>query len=235
MEAVYKFLAGIGYDHPLHAPLAHMPTGLAVGALLFLTAAFITRRYGMRTTAFHCSVMALIFAVPTALLGLADWQHYYACAWLHPIKMKLWLTAVLLVLLAFGIAVGARTRTGYAALFITYLLIVATVSALGFYGANLVYTEKSPAAALFKQGEKLYAANCGGCHPNGGNTITPDLPVLNSPQLKDTETFTKFNRNPTKPDGTRGTMPAFPKEKLSDEDMIQIYQYVTAVLAKQGK
>lgn len=234
MDTVYRFFAGIGYHHPLHAPLAHMPTGLVVGALLFLIAAWISRRHGMRITAFHCSVMALIFAVPTALLGLADWQQYYACAWLHPIKIKLWLTAVLFVLLALGAAVGARTRTGYAALLIIYLLSTATVSALGFFGADLVYTEKSPAAAELRQGEKLYASHCGGCHPNGGNIIVPDLPVLNSPQLINAETFSRFNRNPTRPDGSRGAMPAFPKEKILDDEMKQIYRYVTEELSKQG-
>ncbi len=188
----------------------------------------------MRITAFHCSVMALIFAVPTALLGLADWQQYYACAWLHPIKIKLWLTAVLFVLLALGAAIGARTRTGHAALFFIYLLSTATVSALGFYGADLVYKEKSPAAAGLRLGEKLYAAHCGGCRPGGGNTITPELPVLNSPQLKDAGTFSRFNRNPTRLDGSRGAMPAFPKEKISDEEMKQIYQFLTEVLSKQG-
>ncbi len=231
MEGVYKFLEGIGYSHPPHPPFAHMPIGLVIGAFLFLIAAFISRRQDMRKTAFHCTVLALIFAVPTAFLGVTDWQHYYAATWSNPIIIKIALTVVLFVLLVLGIVM--RKKTGYATLLAIYFLASLTVSALGYYGAQLVYAEKAPAATDLKKGEQLYTANCGGCHPNGGNTINPELPVLNSSKIKDVNTFIGFNRNPVKPDGSRGTMPAFPKDKLSDDDLKLIYQYVTGVLEKQ--
>lgn len=233
MEAAYNFLEGTGFNHPLHPPFAHMPIGLAIGAFCFIIAAIILRRPDMRKTALHCAVLALIFAVPTVFLGVTDWQHYYASTWSQPIKIKIGMTAFLFALLIAGIILGARKKTGISDLFLIYLFCTLTVSALGFYGAQLVYAEKGPADAGVQQGEKLYAANCSGCHPNGGNTINPELPVLNSPQLKDANAFINFNRNPVKPDGSRGTMPAFPKDRLSDDDLKQIYQYVTGVLSKQ--
>ena len=47
MEGVYKYLQGMGYDHPLHPPVVHMPTGLVIGAFLFILAAIILRRPDM--------------------------------------------------------------------------------------------------------------------------------------------------------------------------------------------
>lgn len=233
MGAIYKFLESMGFDHPLHPPFAHIPVGLVIGALLFSLASIILRRPDMKKTAWHCIVLALIFAVPTAYLGVTDWQHFYASTWSHPIQIKVALTVALFVLLLAGAILAAREKTGYTQIVLIYLLGSLTVAALGFYGAQLVYAAKGPAGGDLKQGEKLYAANCGACHPNGGNAISPDLPVLNSPQMKDSNTFINFNRSPVKPDGSRGLMPAFAKDKLSDDDLRQIYQYVKGVLAKK--
>ncbi|MDD5167461.1 MAG: c-type cytochrome [Syntrophales bacterium] len=77
-----------------------------------------------------------------------------------------------------------------------------------------------------QDGGKLYATHCGGCHPNGGNVINAGLPVAGSQKLKNLKTFTEFNRNPLKADGSKGMMPAFSKETISDPEMKQIYQYV---------
>lgn len=74
-------------------------------------------------------------------------------------------------------------------------------------------------------GADLYAAHCGGCHADGGNVITPALPVAGSAKMKSLAAFTAFNRNPLKSDGTKGTMPAFPKDKISDAEMKLIYEY----------
>jgi len=111
--------------------------------------------------------------------------------------------------------------------FFVYFLCFACVVGAGYFGASLVYPETSLASPdQFRDGENLYAANCASCHPGGGNVINPALPVVGSPHLKDLNTFTKFNRNPLRPDGSKGVMPAYPKEKISDEQMKLIYEYV---------
>lgn len=74
-------------------------------------------------------------------------------------------------------------------------------------------------------GADLYAAHCGSCHADGGNVITPALPVKGSPKMKSLAVFSAFNRNPVKADGTKGIMPAFPKDKISDAEMKLIYEY----------
>lgn len=74
-------------------------------------------------------------------------------------------------------------------------------------------------------GETLYNNHCGMCHPQGGTPMDPSLPVVGSAKMKSLDAFTAFNRKPVKADGSAGSMPAFPKDKISDEEMKLIYEY----------
>jgi hypothetical protein len=115
---------------------------------------------------------------------------------------------------------------------VVYFLCVLSVIGLGYFGGRLVFADKvADASEGLKNGEKLYAAHCGSCHPNGGNLIKPSLPVINSPTLKSVDTFIKYSRNPRRPDNTPGSMPAFSKQKLPDKEMKQIYEYIIDSLA----
>ena len=112
--------------------------------------------------------------------------------------------------------------------FVVYFFCLVAVVGVGHFGGQMVFSQNNTASASYiRSGEKLYAAHCGGCHPNGGNVINSALPVTGSPQLKNLSTFTKFNRNPVRPDGSKGVMAAFPQEKISDQEMKQIYEYIT--------
>jgi mono/diheme cytochrome c family protein len=77
-------------------------------------------------------------------------------------------------------------------------------------------------------GEKLFEANCRSCHPQGGNIINPKLPLRNSPQLADLDAFIAYNRNPKQPDGSKGIMPPYPPDKISDQQMRDLYNYSKA-------
>ncbi len=233
MESLYRFSQQFGYDHPLHPPFAHMPTGLVVGAFIFLLVAVVLRRKGVLTTAYHCLVLALIFVFPTAFLGVTDWLHFYKGVWSFPIQMKIALTVLLLIFLIAAIVTEIKETGGPMRRFVIYLVCVAAVVGLGYFGGQLVFAEKGTAVSSddAKAGERLYATNCGGCHPNGGNVINPALPVIGSAPLKSPDAFIQFNRNPVRPDGSKGTMPAFTKERLSDQELKEIYQYITTVMA----
>ena len=63
------------------------------------------------------------------------------------------------------------------------------------------------------------------CHPHGGNKINPAIPLIGSSKTKSLAVFTAYNRNPLKADGSKGVMPAFPKDKISDQEMKLIYDY----------
>jgi mono/diheme cytochrome c family protein len=78
-----------------------------------------------------------------------------------------------------------------------------------------------PGAAIFRD-------NCASCHPNGGNVVTPGLPLKGSSKLADFNTFLNFIRHPKMPDGSMGLMPAFSKSKISDRQPRNRYQFMTA-------
>jgi mono/diheme cytochrome c family protein len=105
-------------------------------------------------------------------------------------------------------------------------LCVVTAFVLGFFLAALASSAGDKALAAEKAAdEKLYADLCGACHPGGGNIMNAALPVAGSSRLQSLDAFGKFNRKPVKPDGSKGDMPAFSKEDLSDQDMKMIYEY----------
>ena len=106
IEFIYQILTKFGYTHPLHPTLTHVPIGLVIGAFLFALAALIFRWTSLIQTARHCVILALIVVVPTALLGIMDWQHFYGGAMLFPIKMKLVLACVLLIFLVLAVIFG---------------------------------------------------------------------------------------------------------------------------------
>jgi mono/diheme cytochrome c family protein len=100
------------------------------------------------------------------------------------------------------------------------------------FGGELVYGEKTAPVAEkselknYQIGREIYAANCGGCHANGGNVIRPELPVKHSPKTDDFNTFLAWIRNPKAP------MPAYPSQVLSDQQAENIYQYIIHVVNK---
>jgi mono/diheme cytochrome c family protein len=104
-------------------------------------------------------------------------------------------------------------------------LCVAVAAGLGFFPADLNPSHTQALAAEQPDGARLYATHCGVCHPDGGNIINQQLPVVGSSHLKTLDAFTKFNRQPLKADGSKGIMPAFSKEAISDQNMKMIYDY----------
>jgi len=230
-DSVYQFLEKIGYPHPIHPSETHIPIGLVVGAFFFAWLAFLFRRPGLASTARHCIILAFIFVFPTILFGLMDWQHYFAGAWLFPIKMKLPLACVLLVLLFIDIVLGQKFGVESKSTLTLYTLSFLTVVFIGFFGGQLVYSGWTPVAPKeFQAGAKIFRARCSGCHPHGGNIIVSNLPLRNAPQLAELNSFAAFIRNPKMPDGSKGIMPPFPASRISDPDDKELYQYIINVL-----
>jgi uncharacterized membrane protein len=80
IDAFYSFLEKIGYLHPIHPAMTHMPIGLVVGSLFIGAAALIFSHASMARSAYYTLVLALIFWFPTVTFGLLDWQRYYGGA-----------------------------------------------------------------------------------------------------------------------------------------------------------
>jgi hypothetical protein len=83
-------------------------------------------------------------------------------------------------------------------------------------------------------GAEIFNANCSSCHPNGGNTITPNLPLAGAPQLTDYDRFLAYIRHPILPNGSPGPMPPFPPERISDEQARNLYQYLESMERTSG-
>jgi uncharacterized membrane protein len=139
-EFIYRTLTSFGYNHPIHPTFTHMPIGMVMGAFIFVLIAVITRKKNLTQTARHCSVLALIAAVPTALLGFMDWQHFYGGALLFPIKMKLILAGVLIVFLTLAVIFGFFGETFSKLVISLYVICLVGVIGLGYFGGELVYS-----------------------------------------------------------------------------------------------
>jgi len=104
-----------------------------------------------------------------------------------------------------------------------WVLFILPIAGWIFFGETMIFSGSIALAA--QDGAKLYALHCGACHPHGGNKINPAIPLTGSAKIKSLAVFTAYNRNPLKADGSKGVMPAFPKDKISDQEMKLIYDY----------
>lgn len=220
LDRFYQALETIGYTHPLHPSQVSMPIGLVVGALVLVLAALVLKKSHLAVSARHVVIMALFFLIITAAAGVMDWMHYYSGVWLFPIKVKVWLAGFLFVLLILASIAGERLKPASPILIGIYVLSFLTVTALGFFGADLVFDGRTPPLPpQFHVGQTVYSMNCSGCHPYGGNAIKPRNAVLGSDRLKDLNTFVRWLRGPFPP------MPPYPPDRISDADAQQLYQY----------
>ncbi|MGD0504128.1 MAG: c-type cytochrome [Steroidobacteraceae bacterium] len=233
INSFYDFLDKIGYLHPIHPAMVHMPIGLIVGSLFIGGAGLVFSRASMSRAAYYALVLALIFWVPTVTFGVMDWQRYYGGAWLFAIKMKVGLAGILGVLLVVGAWLGHRDPTRVKRLVPIYLLCFLTVSSLGYFGGQLVYGGKTPIGTTqFQSGQKLFENHCSGCHAHGGNSIMSHFPLRDAPELDKFEDFLTFIREPKLPGGVDGPMPPFAQSTISAEEAREVYDYITQVMDK---
>lgn len=234
-DSFYQLLNSIGYPHPIHPTEVHMPIGLVVGALVFRYSAILFHKPKFIQTAYHCIVLACLFVFPTILFGIMDWQHFYGGAWLLPIKVKLPLAVFLSLLLLTATFIGYRFGTESKSLMIIYPICFVAVVALGYFGGNLVYGSKVSSVHEYKAGEKVFDANCRGCHRNGGNVLVPNLPLATAPELAKESEFLSFIRDPKMPDGSKGMMPPFPSTKISEQEAKDLYEYIVNVIQNKAR
>jgi cytochrome c2 len=225
VEIIYETLANFGYNLPLHPPLTYLPVGLIVGAFIFVLGAWLFRGSSLGQTAKHCIILAFIGIFPTIAAGFLDWQHRFAGAWLFPIKVKLVLSGILIVLVAFAISLTRKARAVTIGLVLVYAVCLANVIVIGYFGEELVYGEKQTAVAEpqdpVSRGAAIFAQNCSACHftDSTDTKVGPGLqgifrretfPVSGQPA--DEESFRRQLKTPY------SKMPAFaqmPEEKIA--------------------
>lgn len=136
--SIFALLEKIGFTHPLHPALTHVPMGMVMGCFFFSLLAWTARKPELNRTAMHCSILALLFIVPTIFAGLLDWQHRFGGQYEPLIIVKMVLAAVLTGLLVY-VVVQHRKNAEAKSIFLLYALCLACAIGLGFSGGELVY------------------------------------------------------------------------------------------------
>jgi hypothetical protein len=139
IDDLYAMLAKLGFKEPLHSPITHMPIGLAVGALIFFLVAIVFKKKELVLTARHASILAFIFVFPTILLGVMDWIHFYHAALFTPIKIKMVLASMALIVLGAGIILGSEIKLHTMTMTILYVAAFFVMIGLGYFGSGIVY------------------------------------------------------------------------------------------------
>jgi uncharacterized membrane protein len=221
IDSFYRLVSNLGFPDPIHVTLVHIPMGLVIGAFLFSLISSLTARKSLAVTAYYCSSLALLFLFPVIVFGYMDWRHFYLAAWLTPIKIKMVLSVILGLLLLTAFLLGFNGKESSKAILVLYTLCLITIIGLGWFGARIVYGEKTQVSSKNNPiGEKIFAANCHICHTDGGNKFSPGQPLRNSDGLQDFSTFSSLIRHPEEP------MPAFTVSRISDKDARELYDYV---------
>ena len=137
IEFIYRMFAAIGYTHPLHPAVTHIPMGMIIGGFIFKLASL--KWESMAKTAYYCFILALIFAPLTALLGFMDWQHRLFGRINGFIVAKFVLTLFLAALLSVTIYLDHKGTANKKILLMCYALCFLTAGGLGFVGGELAY------------------------------------------------------------------------------------------------
>lgn len=138
-EFIYLMLEKIGYTHPLHPAVVHMPIGAAIFALLALLYSRSSQNERVADTAYHLQVFGLIFTPITMFVGYMDWQQFYSGAGDGHIYAKIGLGFVLIICFAANVLLGRegvlenkKFLGGTVACFLVAI-------AIGFLGGELQY------------------------------------------------------------------------------------------------
>lgn len=88
------------------------------------------------------------------------------------------------------------------------------------------FSVSSNSEAALSKGEKIFKANCAGCHLNGQNLIRADKPIIGSSKIQSKQAFKKFLESPPKP------MPKFENITSMDARFNSLYNYVITLMGK---
>jgi len=162
-QLFYNLLGLVGFAHPLHPVLITMVVGPVIASFLFAAVAFLFNKPDFYKTSRQLTVVAFIFWFPTVAVGIIDWVHFYGGSTkMSEINIKLILAGILfLVLLGNMLLFKAGQKKP---LIPVLFMLVATglVSALGYYGGNIVFGGEAPKEAVAPAPAGTVATNAEG-------------------------------------------------------------------------
>jgi uncharacterized membrane protein len=139
IELVYQTLAKFGYSHPLHPAMTHIPMGMIIGGFLFAVGSAVMKKDDLAKAAHYCYTLALIFVLPTMILGYMDWQYKFDGEWNRLILTKIILAVMLTLMLGITFFYGKNVKVDIKQKLIFYVICFVIAMGLGFIGGELQY------------------------------------------------------------------------------------------------
>jgi uncharacterized membrane protein len=139
IDLIYQTLAKIGYSHPLHPAITHIPMGMIIGGFLFAVGSVVMKKDDLAKAAHYCYTLALIFVLPTMMLGYMDWLYKFDAEWNRLILTKIILAVMLTVMLVITFFYGKNVKIDIKQKLILYGICFAIAMGLGFIGGELQY------------------------------------------------------------------------------------------------
>ncbi len=138
-EIIFTFLNSVGFIHPLHPALTHIPMGMVIGAVVFRMVSFLPKMKSVAKTGYHCVILGLLGIPPTLFSGYLDWEHTYGGHWEFLIILKMILAGILTITLAAIAFMDDPQDTRFNKITLLYILTVILAVGLGFSGGELQY------------------------------------------------------------------------------------------------
>lgn len=139
IEMIYHTLERVGFTHPLHPAVTHIPMGMVMGAFIFTAVSIYLRKSELMATAHHCALLGFIFVLPTMLFGYMDWQYRFDGEWSGLIIFKMILAVCFLVTLGIASRFGNLEQIDPKKMLILYAICLGMAIGLGFSGGELQY------------------------------------------------------------------------------------------------
>jgi len=111
--------------------------GMTMGAFFFSLGSL--KYPELARTAYHCTILALIFVLPTMIAGIMDWQYFYHGDWSGHIIAKFILALLLISLLVTAMKTGTREPRNPRVSILIYALCLLVAVGLGFTGGEIQY------------------------------------------------------------------------------------------------
>ncbi|WP_022668136.1 DUF2231 domain-containing protein [Desulfospira joergensenii] len=138
-EIIFGFLNKVGFIHPIHPAMTHIPMGMTMGAFVFRFASFLPKLKMLAKTGYHCIILGLLGIAPTVFAGLLDWQHRYEGQWEALIILKMVLAGLLTVVMLFVVIKDDPENARFDKITACYLLMLVLSIGLGYSGGELQY------------------------------------------------------------------------------------------------
>ncbi len=138
-EMIFEFLTKIGFLHPIHPALTHIPMGMVMGAVIFRFGSFLPRLKALAKTGYHCLILGLLGLPPTIFAGYLDWQHRYEGEWETLIIVKMVLAGLLSILMLALAIIDDPEEARFDKKTGLYALMILLAVGLGFSGGELIF------------------------------------------------------------------------------------------------